>query len=156
MRLHLSLVRHRHRDALADGFGSVYLPDALERKYPGASREWFWQYVFPSRRISRGPGSDLLRRHYAGRSALQKALRAAARWAHIDKHAYDWGGFDAVSHFSSQMDQGKQAGDIDTVNPPGVYGTESCSRGVDCSGFVSRALGLTKPYITSNISLITK
>jgi integron integrase len=84
--LHLRHVRRRHEEDLALGFGSVYLPDALARKYPGASREWMWQYVFPSRRISRDPRSGLLRRHHASRSALQKAVRAAARHARIDKH----------------------------------------------------------------------
>ena len=84
--LHLRLVRRRHEEDLVLGYGSVYLPDALERKYPGASRVWIWQYAFPSRRISRDPRSGLLRRHHASRSALQKAVRAAARHAQIDKH----------------------------------------------------------------------
>jgi integron integrase len=86
LQLHLALARHLHQEDLAGGFGDVFLPDALERKYPGAAREWIWQYVFPSRRISRDPRSGRLRRHHASRSALQKAVRAAAERAHIDKH----------------------------------------------------------------------
>jgi integrase len=82
---HISQVRHRHEEDLAAGFGSVYLPEALERKYPSAAREWIWQYVFPSRRISPDPRSGMLRRHHASRSALQKAIKAAARRARIDK-----------------------------------------------------------------------
>jgi integrase len=50
LREHLEKVKRRHQQDLADGFGSVHLPDALERKLPGASREWAWQYVFPAER----------------------------------------------------------------------------------------------------------
>jgi integron integrase len=86
LQLHLALAHHLHQEDLAGGFGAVFLPDALERKYPGAARLWIWQYVFPSRRVSRDPRSGAFRRHHASRSALQKAVHAAADRAHIDKH----------------------------------------------------------------------
>ncbi|HEY4283077.1 MAG TPA: hypothetical protein VGM62_08430 [Chthoniobacterales bacterium] len=63
LRRHLCKMKAQHEEDLDSGFGSVYLPTALERKYPRASREWIWQYVFPSTRLSRDlreatPGED--------------------------------------------------------------------------------------------------
>ena len=55
LRRHLKKIRMQHEDDLEAGNGSVYLPFALERKYPNADREWCWQYVFPSSRLSRDP-----------------------------------------------------------------------------------------------------
>src|SRR5262245_19750216 len=76
---HLRRVGQTHKRDLADGYGSVYLPFALERKYPNASKEWGWQYLFPSGRLSRDPRSDEVRRHHVDPSGLQKAVREAAR-----------------------------------------------------------------------------
>ncbi len=64
LREHLENVRQRHQDDLAAGFGAVYLPGALERKLPGASREWAWQYVFPAERRSIDPRTGFERRHH--------------------------------------------------------------------------------------------
>lgn len=58
---------------------------------------------------------------------------------------YDWGGFDLPGQFNTFMDQGKQAGDINTA------AVESCSKGVDCSGFVSRVWQYTTKYSTSTL-----
>lgn len=82
---HLQRVKRLHEEDLAKGYGSVYLPDALDRKYPNASREWIWQYVFPSDRLSTDPRSGVVRRHHLDASGLQKAVRAAARAAGINK-----------------------------------------------------------------------
>jgi integron integrase len=82
---HLQRVKRLHEEDLAKGYGSVYLPDALDRKYPNASREWIWQYVFPSDRLSTDPRSGVVRRHHLDESGLQKAVRAAARAAGINK-----------------------------------------------------------------------
>ena len=82
---HLLWVKRQHQEDLAKGYGNVYLPDALERKYPNAGREWIWQYVFPSTRLSTDPRSGMTRRHHADESGLQKAIRAAARAAGIPK-----------------------------------------------------------------------
>ncbi|MCJ7738762.1 MAG: integron integrase [Anaerolineae bacterium] len=82
---HVRHVRHIHEEDLSKGYGSVYLPFALERKYPNASREWLWQYVFPASRLSTDPRTGTVRRHHVHERRLQKAVRKAARKAGIDK-----------------------------------------------------------------------
>ncbi len=82
---HLQCIKRLHQEDLKRGYGSVYLPYALERKYPHAHREWIWQYVFPSSRLSRDPRSGVVRRHHLSESSLQKAVRQAAKQAGIDK-----------------------------------------------------------------------
>ena len=82
---HLIHVRALHQQDLKNGYGCVYLPDALARKYPNACTEWGWQYIFPSDRISKDPRSDVLRRHHIHESSLQKAIRAAAQAAGMVK-----------------------------------------------------------------------
>jgi integron integrase len=82
---HLHHVKLIHEEDLAKGYGSVYLPDALERKYPNANREWLWQYVFPATQLSKDPRSGEMRRHHLHESSLQKAVRQAARLAGIPK-----------------------------------------------------------------------
>src|SRR5258707_10435041 len=61
---HLTKVKAQHGQDLEDGFGEVYLPDALERKYRNAARSWSWQFVFPSARISLDPRTATRRRHH--------------------------------------------------------------------------------------------
>jgi site-specific recombinase XerD len=82
---HLARVRELHHHDLAHGLGSVYLPHALERKYPTANRQWGWQWVFPAARISVDPRSGAHRRHHLHEVVLQRAVRAAARQAGIIK-----------------------------------------------------------------------
>lgn len=82
---HLRHVKLIHEDDLHDGFGQVYLPYALERKYPNASREWGWQWVFPASKRSVDPHSGVERRHHVDESGLQKAVRAAANKAGLVK-----------------------------------------------------------------------
>ncbi len=84
---HLERVRELHGEDLAAGYGSVYLPYALDRKYPNAGREWMWQYVFPSARLSKDPRSDVSRRHHADEKPIQRALQSALRAAGIHKPA---------------------------------------------------------------------
>ncbi|EGV33849.1 integron integrase [Thiorhodococcus drewsii AZ1] len=85
LRDHLVRVKVLHEADLAEEFGEVYLPDALERKYPNAARDWRWQYVFPSGRLSTDPRSGVTRRHHLHESALQKAVNRAAQAAGITK-----------------------------------------------------------------------
>ncbi len=65
LRAQLTRVRLLHEQDLREGFGGVYLPYALERKYPNAAREWAWQYVFPSAKLSVDPRSGVTRRQRA-------------------------------------------------------------------------------------------
>ena len=82
---HLKHVQLLHKEDLADGFGHVYLPDALERKYPAAPKEWAWQYVFPASKRSIDPRTGKMRRHHASESLLQRAVKSAIRRARIRK-----------------------------------------------------------------------
>jgi integrase len=63
----------------------VYLPDALSRKYPGASTEWAWQYVFPASSRSFDPRAGVLRRHHVSEDVLQRAVKGAIKRAGITK-----------------------------------------------------------------------
>ena len=84
---HLVRVRTLHEADLEEGYGEVYLLDALARKYPGAPRQWAWQYVFPSRTRSVDPRSGAVRRHHADEKALQRAMQQAVRRAGVAKLA---------------------------------------------------------------------
>lgn len=68
-----------HNQDLEAGFGEVYLPDALSRKYPNAAKEVGWQYVFPSSKLSADPRSGIVRRHHIHETSLQKHIKKAAR-----------------------------------------------------------------------------
>jgi integron integrase len=85
---HLVGIRRQHQQDLGRGFGSVYLPFALERKYPNANRDWIWQYVFPAGRIVKDPRSGEMRRHHLHESGIQKALKQSVRAVGIAKK---WG-----------------------------------------------------------------
>ena len=84
---HLQDVHQLHAQDLQAGAGHVYLPYALERKYPNASREWIWQYVFPATRPSRDPRTGIIRRHHIHKLVLQRAVHTAVRKANITKPA---------------------------------------------------------------------
>jgi len=83
----LAEARRLHERDLDAGFGTVWLPGALARKYPHAGREWVWQYVFPSRLRSVDPHSGVERRHHLDEAVLQRAVKAAVRRADIAKPA---------------------------------------------------------------------
>lgn len=80
-------VRELHRVDLAEGFGAVWLPFALARKYPAAAREWHWQYVFPAEARSTDPRDGEQRRHHLTDQAFQRAMKSAVRGAGIAKPA---------------------------------------------------------------------
>lgn len=84
---HLHTVQQLHAVDLEEGYGSVYLPYALERKYPDASHDWIWQYVFPAAKRSLDPRSGIERRHHVLPLVLQRAVKAAVRRAGIPKAA---------------------------------------------------------------------
>jgi len=87
LKQHLERVEAQHRHDLEGGAGCVALPDALDRKYPNASREWAWQWVFPARRIHVDAASGERRRHHLHESLLQRLFAAAVRAAGIAKPA---------------------------------------------------------------------
>lgn len=84
---HLLKVRKLHERDLVAGKGEVWLPFALERKYPRAHREWGWQYVFPSAKLSEDPRSGKQHRHHIDPNTLQRAVKDAVRQAAVDKPA---------------------------------------------------------------------
>jgi site-specific recombinase XerD len=83
--LSVQLTLSLHRHDLSLGFGEVYLPYALARKYPNAGREWPWQYVFPSRNRSTDPLSGITRRHHIDPSVVTRAVKSAVLQAGIPK-----------------------------------------------------------------------
>lgn len=87
LQAHLARVRALHDEDVAEGYGAVYLPYALEKKYPNAAKEWGWQYVFPSRSLSVDPRSGVMRRHHLDEKSLQRAVKRAAAQADIAKPA---------------------------------------------------------------------
>ncbi len=82
---HLSRVQRLHAQDVAQRVAPVYLPFALERKYPRAGRLWIWPYVFPSDRLSKDPRTGIIRRHHAHESGLQRAISRAGRAAGLTK-----------------------------------------------------------------------
>lgn len=82
---HLRAVRCLFDEDCANGFGEVFLPDALSRKYPNAAREWIWQFAFPSGRLSVDPRSAKTRRHHLHENGLQRAIKRAVTRAGITK-----------------------------------------------------------------------
>lgn len=80
-------VRLIHQQDLDEGFGEVYLPYALARKYPNANRDFRWQFVFPSRQRSRDPRSGSIRRHHVHETTFRATFKASVRRASITKLA---------------------------------------------------------------------
>ena len=80
-------VKEIHERDLAEGFGRVYLPKALGRKYPNAAADWRWQYVFPAGSRGKDPRTGIIRRHHLHESVVRKAIYAAVRKSGISKKA---------------------------------------------------------------------
>jgi integron integrase len=79
LQTHLRSVRSQHSWALQRGYGGVALPETIAQKYPSATTDWGWQYVFPAARPSRDPRSGANRRHHLHETSVQRAVRIAAR-----------------------------------------------------------------------------
>ncbi|HNX76744.1 MAG TPA: integron integrase [Candidatus Rifleibacterium sp.] len=75
----LQITRTIHQQDLENGLGETSLPDALDRKYPSAAKEWPWQYAFPSDRLSVDPRSNKVRRHHIHENSFQKAVKKAVQ-----------------------------------------------------------------------------
>lgn len=85
LRRQLERVKLLHEQDLRDGRGEVYLPYALDRKYPAAAKEWAWQYVFPSAKLSVDPRSGVTRRHHCSADSVQREVKRALREAGLTK-----------------------------------------------------------------------
>ncbi len=84
---HLAKMKIQHEQDVVDGCGEVHLPFALARKFPNAAREWAWQYVFPSSRLSVDPRTGKKQRHHMSEAILQMAPKRAVRASGITKPA---------------------------------------------------------------------
>lgn len=84
---HLRAVKAVHEKDLADGWGHVLLPDALDRKYPNAPKEWRWQWVFPQENRWKNPKTGEEGRHHVHESIIQKTVKGAVRKAGLAKRA---------------------------------------------------------------------
>lgn len=85
LKIHMEKGRTLHLDDLADGFGEVYLPDQLAKKFPDASRSWEWQYLFPASRRSADPVTKKMMRHHIEETHIQREIKKAIRAAGILK-----------------------------------------------------------------------
>ena len=85
LRRHLDEIQVLYEKDRADDLAGVYMPGALDRKYPNASKEWIWFWVFPSNVRSVDPRTNLVRRHHRSSSTLQKAIKRAAALGGISK-----------------------------------------------------------------------
>jgi integron integrase len=81
----IRFVKEQHIRDTEAGFGTVYLPDALSRKYPNAENELRWQYLFPASRFAQDPRSGIVRRHHIHQTVIQRAVKQAATKAGITK-----------------------------------------------------------------------
>ena len=87
LKQHLERVKVLHGEDLTKGFGEVFMPMALDKKYQGAGKSWGWQYVFPSRNLSVDPRSGVVRRHHADEKAIQRSMKKAVAAAGITRPA---------------------------------------------------------------------
>ncbi|NOT86355.1 MAG: integron integrase [Methylococcaceae bacterium] len=87
LKSHLLKVRTLHQEDLSEGFGTVFMPMALDKKYPNAAKEWAWQYCFPSVKLSLDPRSKTVKRHHVDEKTVQRAVRKAVRLADLTKLA---------------------------------------------------------------------
>jgi integron integrase len=87
LKAHMVNVKALHAEDLAQGCGEVYMPFALDKKYPAAGRDWSWQYIFPSKNLSVDPRSGKTRRHHVDEKGVQRAVKQAVRDAELTKPA---------------------------------------------------------------------
>jgi integron integrase len=85
LQMQVGYVEELHRKDLDDGFGSVYLPHALEQKFPSAHKETKWQFLFPMTKISTDPRTGIRRRHHILEKTFGRNIKQAAQKANIHK-----------------------------------------------------------------------
>jgi integron integrase len=84
---HLKVTQDQFKRDIEAGSNSVYIPEALDRKYPNIKKEWAWQYAFPAEKLSIDPRSKIKRRHHFSENTLQKTVKIAVRQCQIHKKA---------------------------------------------------------------------
>lgn len=87
LKSHLLKVQALHMEDLSNGYGAVFMPMALDRKYPNAAKDWAWQYVFPSVKLSVDPRAKVIRRHHADEKTVQRGVKKAVNLAGLTKLA---------------------------------------------------------------------
>jgi len=87
LKTQINLVIKVHSNDLSNGYGSVYMPKALNRKYKNGAKELAWQYIFPSEKLSRDPRGGIIRRHHVHERSLQRNVKKAIHKAQVLKHA---------------------------------------------------------------------
>ena len=87
LQLQIQVVSKIHQKDISDGYGEVYMPNALNRKYRTASKQLPWQFLFPSHKLSKDPRTSDIRRHHVYDRSLQRNVKKAIQKAHIPKHA---------------------------------------------------------------------
>ena len=85
LRQHLVEIKKIHEQDIANGHGEVFMPEGLLKKYGKSGKQWVWQYVFPSQKLSVDPRSGKVRRHHVDESTIQKRIRTMARKLEIPK-----------------------------------------------------------------------
>lgn len=87
LKIHLKKIEDIHKKDLSLGYGETSLPNALEKKYPNANKEWCWQWVFVSKNLSIDPRNGKTKRHHVLPLSLQRAVKSAIRKVKIPKNA---------------------------------------------------------------------
>jgi len=85
LKVQVAMVEELHKKDIADGYGTVYMPYALEKKYPNAKFETKWQFLFPMRNVSKDPRSEVIRRHHIHEKTLGRNIKKASQKANIHK-----------------------------------------------------------------------
>ena len=96
LKVQVNMVEEIHQKDMADGYGTVYMPYAFERKYPNAKFETKWQFLFPMKNVSKDPRSEVIRRHHIHEKTLGRNIKKASQRAniykrvtsHIFRHSY--------------------------------------------------------------------
>lgn len=79
LKTHIARVKTLHAEDISAGYGEVYMPMALDKKYPNAGKSWSWQYMFPSAKLSVDPRSGFIRRHHLDEKTVQRAVKKAVQ-----------------------------------------------------------------------------